>query len=283
MSRPLRIELPGGFYHVTSRGDRRDDIFLDDNDRLLWLDTFGNVCERFNWICHAYCLMGNHYHIVIETVDGNLSKGMRQLNGVYTQQFNRRHARIGHVFQGRYKGILVQKDAYLLELGRYVVLNPVRTQWVDDPDDWPWSSFRAMSGEVDCPAWLNRNGLLRLFSWRRRPAIARYREFVQAGIGAPRIWGALKNQIYLGDEKFVEQMQQSILFNSNLDEVPSVQHRPMTKPVDHYLNHFKNPKEGMARAHLEGRHTLKEVAQHFEVHYSTVSRAVKAFEAKSKK
>ncbi|NJN46830.1 MAG: transposase [Candidatus Competibacteraceae bacterium] len=283
MSRPLRIELPGGFYHVTSRGDRRDDIFLDDNDRLLWLDTFGNVCERFNWICHAYCLMGNHYHIVIETLDGDLSKGMRQLNGVYTQQFNRKHARIGHVFQGRYKGILVQKDSYLLELSRYVVLNPVRAQWINDPGEWLWSSYRAMIGEAPCPDWLNRDALLKLFGKRRKVAAARYREFVLAGISAPRIWRALKNQIYLGDDKFVEQMQRSILFNSNLDEVPGVQHRPVAKPVDHYVNRFKNRKEGMARAHLEGRHTLKAVAQHFQVHYSTVSRAVKLFEAKAKK
>ncbi|MEZ5583934.1 MAG: transposase [Candidatus Competibacteraceae bacterium] len=237
MSRPLRIELPGGLYHVTSRGDRRDDIYLDDNDRLLWLDMFGSVCERFNWICHAYCLMGNHYHIVIETVDGDLSKGMRQLNGVYTQQFNRRHARIGHVFQGRYKGILVQQEAYLLELCRYVVLNPVRVQWVDDPREWPWSSYRAIIGDAACPDWLNRDGLLRLFSRWRRSAIGRYMEFVEAGIGAPRIWDSLKNQIFLGDEKFVARMQQSILFNTSLDEVPRIQHRPVAKPVDFYASH----------------------------------------------
>ena len=121
MARPLRIELAGGFYHVTSRGDRRDDIFDDDADRISWLELFGNVCQRFNWRCHAYCLMDNHYHIIIETVETNLSKSIRQLNSVYTQNYNRRHRRINHIFQERYKAILVERDRYLLELSRYVV------------------------------------------------------------------------------------------------------------------------------------------------------------------
>ena len=100
MAKPLRIELAGGLYHVTSRGDRREEIYLTDEDRAAWLDIFGEVCRRYNWVCHAYCLMTNHYHIVVETVEGNLSKGMRHLNGVYTQWFNRTHGQIGHVFQG---------------------------------------------------------------------------------------------------------------------------------------------------------------------------------------
>ena len=116
MARPLRIEFAGGFYHVTSRGDRREDIVLDDAYRLAWLALFGQVCQRFNWMCHAWCLMNNHYHIVVETVEGNLAQGMRHLNGVYTQTFNRTHDRVGHVFQGRYKAVIVEKERYLLEL-----------------------------------------------------------------------------------------------------------------------------------------------------------------------
>lgn len=148
MSRPLRLELAGGLYHITSRGDGREDIYVDDSDRQKWLEIFGRVCNRYNWKCHSYCLMSNHYHIVVETVEGNLSKGMRQLNGVYTQYFNQTHQRVGHVFQGRYKGILVDKDSYLLELSRYVVLNPVRARMVNDAKDWPWSSYLAMTGEA---------------------------------------------------------------------------------------------------------------------------------------
>lgn len=136
MARPLRIELAGGLYHVSSRGDRREAIYLDDGDRQRWLTLLGEVCGRFSWRCHAYCQMTNHYHLVVETPEGNLSQGMRQLNGVYTQLVNRHHRRVGHVFQGRYKAILVEKDSYLLELARYVVLNPVRAGMVTDAGAW---------------------------------------------------------------------------------------------------------------------------------------------------
>jgi len=132
MSRPLRLELAGGFYHVTSRGDGREDIYLSVADRQAWLEVFGQVCKRFNWVCRAWCQVTNHYHLLIETPEANLSQGMRQLNGVYTQRFNRAHGRVGHVFQGRYKAILVERDSYLLELARYVVLNPLRAGMVGD-------------------------------------------------------------------------------------------------------------------------------------------------------
>jgi len=136
MARPLRLEYAGALYHVTARGDRREDIFFLDEDRADFLSVLGEVCERFNWIVHAYCQMTNHYHLLLETVDGNLSRGMRrQLNGVYTQRLNRRHGLVGHLFQGRYKAVLVQKDAYLLELTRYVALNPVRARMVADPGE----------------------------------------------------------------------------------------------------------------------------------------------------
>ena len=124
MSRPLRLEFAGALYHVTSRGNRREAIYDDEEDRQRFLDLLGDVCDRFRWKIFAYCLMDNHYHLFIETRKGNLSRGMRQLNGVYTQWFNRRHAKGGHVFQGRYKAILVQRESYFLELSRYVALNP---------------------------------------------------------------------------------------------------------------------------------------------------------------
>jgi REP element-mobilizing transposase RayT len=132
MARPLRLEFSGALYHVTSRGDRQEDIYLCDEDRQDWLEVLETVCDRFNWVVHAFCQMTNHYHLLLETVDGNLSKGMRQMNGLYTQRFNRRHRMVGHLFQGRYKAILVQKEAYLLELTRYVVLNPLRAHMVND-------------------------------------------------------------------------------------------------------------------------------------------------------
>jgi REP element-mobilizing transposase RayT len=130
MARPLRIEFAGALYHVTARGDRQENIFVTDADRISFLEILKQVVERFNWLVHAYCLMDNHYHLLVETPDGNLGQGMRQLNGVFTQTSNRNHNRVGHVFQGRYKAILIQKDSYLLELSRYIVLNPVRARMV---------------------------------------------------------------------------------------------------------------------------------------------------------
>ncbi len=151
--------------------------------------------------------MDNHYHLLIETPEGNLSQGMRQLNGVYTQCFNRHHKRVGHVFQGRYKAILVQKDAYLLELSRYIVLNPVRARRVRAAKDWPWSSYRATSGVVESPDWLITGWLLSTFTKTKKTAIERYRQFVAQGKNQPAPWEYLKNQIFLGDEQFVEDMQ----------------------------------------------------------------------------
>ena len=185
MARPLRLELPGALYHVTSRGDRREDIYLNDADRQRWLDLLGEVCVRHNWLCHAYCLMDNHFHIVIKTVDGNLGAGMRQLNGVYTQWHNRTHGRVGHVFQGRFKAIIVQREAYLLELARYVVLNPVRAGVCAMPDQWRWSSYLAMVGQTNRPNWLHTEWLLSQFGNQYAKAVAAYTNPVRAGVGLP--------------------------------------------------------------------------------------------------
>jgi len=160
MARPLRIEFPGAVYHITSRGNALQDIYVDDADREAFLDVLTRVVERFHWLCHAYCLMGNHYHLLVETLEPTLSRGMRQLNGVYTQRFNRRHGRAGHLFGGRFKAILVEREAYLLELCRYVVLNPVRAGLVRAAKDWPWSSYRATAGLAEAPPFLTVDWIL---------------------------------------------------------------------------------------------------------------------------
>jgi len=163
MTRPLRIEYENAVYHITTRGNARQDIFLDDEDRLGFLKILQDVVARYNWVCHAYCLMSNHYHLLVETPDANLSRGMRQLNGVYTQAFNRRHDRVGHLFQGRYKAILVEKEGHLLELARYIVLNPVRAKLIRHPRDWRWSSYRATAGEEEGPKFLTVDWILSQF------------------------------------------------------------------------------------------------------------------------
>ncbi|MDQ6992757.1 MAG: transposase [Mariprofundus sp.] len=136
MACSIRIEYTDAIYHVTSRGNAQADIYLDDSDRLLFLETFAQVVQRFDWLCHGYCLMGNHYHLLIQTPQANISKGMRHLNGVYTQRFNRKYKRVGHVFQGRYKAIVVERDSYFLELCRYIVRNPVAAHMVERAGDW---------------------------------------------------------------------------------------------------------------------------------------------------
>src|SRR3989304_9487258 len=182
MSRPLRLEYPGAVYHLTSRGNARQEIFLDDTDRELFLSPLSHVISRYGWLCPAYCLMDNHYHLLIETPKPNLSSGMRQLNGVYTQSFNRRHRRVGHIFQGRYKAILVEKEAHLLELCRYVVLNPLRVDPGARVENWCWSSYLATAGLAPVPEFLTVDWVLRQFGRTRGEAQARYRAFVRGGL-----------------------------------------------------------------------------------------------------
>lgn len=277
MARPLRLELSGGVYHVTSRGDGREDIYLSDADRVAWLDVLGQVCARFNWVCHAWCQMTNHYHILIETPEANLAQGMRQLNGVYTQYFNRAHDRVGHVFQGRYKAILVERDSYLLELARYVVLNPLRAKMVKRLETWAWSSYLATCGQAPSPDWLQTGWILGQFGSRRSSAIARYVAFVHEGARLPSVWAQLQGQIFLGSEAFVQKMQAQIEQKPTLGEIPRAQRRAITQPLEKFESSYPR-NEAMARAYLSGQHSMAAIARHFQVHYSTVSRAVKNYE-----
>lgn len=281
MARPLRLEFAGALYHVTSRGDGREDIYLSDEDRELWLAVFAQVCERFNWVCHAYCLMSNHYHLLLETPEGNLSAGMRQLNGVYTQRFNRTHARVGHVFQGRFKAIIVERDAYLLELARYIVLNPVRARMVKRVDAWPWSSYRATMGKAPSPVWLETRSLLAAFSARLGVARARYADFVRAGVGLPSVWVDLRGQMYLGSEAFLAQMQAmneaGEMAAGRSGEVPRAHRRPLAAALSNYVvaAHDKAARnEAIRAAWITGDFTLQAIADAFSVHYATVSRVV---------
>lgn len=276
MTRPLRIEFAGALYHVTSRGDGREDIYLDDNDRECFLEVLSDVCERFNWVVHGYCLMSNHYHLLIETPDSNLSKGMRQLNGVFTQKFNRYHARVGHVFQGRYKAILVEKESYLLELARYIVLNPVRAQMVRSAKDWPWSSYRATAGIKKPGYGLKVDWVLSCFSSNKKVAIKRYREFVSEGKNQPSPWEQLRNQIYLGSDDFVDDMQCKIAPDVSLSEIPSSHKRQVAKPLSYYESSNPDRDIAIVNAYASGGYSMKQVGDYFGVHYSRVSRIIKA-------
>lgn len=277
MARPLRLELAGGLYHITSRGDGREDIYLSDADREAWLLVLGEVCKRFNWVCHAWCQMSNHYHLLIETPEANLAKGMRQLNGVYTQRFNRLHGRVGHVFQGRYKAVLVERDSYLLELARYIVLNPLRAGMVKRLEDWPWSSYLATCGQAVASEWLQTDWILAQFGRQRASAIRKYVAFVHEGARLPSVWTQLQGQIYLGSESFVKKMQAQIAKQPSLAEIPRTQRRTLTQPLGDFERRYDR-NEAIARAYLSGQHTMAAIAAHFGVHYTTVSRLVRAYE-----
>jgi len=277
----LRLEFSGALYHITARGNRQEDIFEEDGDREKFLSILEEVCERFNCICHAYCLMSNHYHLIIETPDANLSKGMRQLNGVYTQSFNRAHNRVGHIFQGRYKAINVEKDSYLLELSRYIVLNPVRAEMVRTARDWRWSSYRAMIGQVNKPEFLETDWVLSAFSKRKSIAIAAYKKFVSEGKNQPSPWDSLKNQIFLGEDKFVERMQSLIDRDKELSEIPASQRRPVSKELSYYESRYTDRNTAIVFAYQSGGYTLKAIGDHFNLHYSTVSGIIKSRKSKT--
>jgi len=277
MSRPLRLEFSGALYHVTSRGNEKKAIYLEESDFELFLSLLAEVCLRFNWVIHSYCLMTNHYHLVIETPDGNLSRGMRHLNGVYTQRFNSKHRRVGHLYQGRYKAILVDKKSYLLELCRYVVLNPVRAKMVKEPNEWLWSSYLVTIGELDGFDRLATDAILLKFGKQRSQAIERFQVFVLQGMGKD-IWGDLKHQIYLGDRNFVaKQMKYLKSYEGELSEVPLKQRRKPAKTLAEYQKVSGNRNNAIVKAYQSGGYTMEAIANYFGCHYSTVSRVIAKF------
>jgi len=186
MPRPERLQIPGGAFHVTARGNRRAAIFVDDLDRERLLALLEDVARRFRWVVHAYCFMPNHFHLVIELEEATLSRGMQRLNGIYAQRFNLRHGLTGHVFQGRFYSELVETEVHLIQLARYVMLNPVRARLCDHPAAWSWSSYRAVVGSAPRPSFLAPGRVLELFG--RDTATARHNleSFVLEGLSRQR-------------------------------------------------------------------------------------------------
>lgn len=281
MARPLRIEYPGAIFHVTSRGNARLPIYQDDQDRRSFLRVLEDVIDRYHWLCHAYCLMDNHYHLLIETPDGNLSQGMRQLNGIYTQRFNRRHEKVGHVFQGRFKAILVERERYLLELCRYVVLNPVRTGTVARPAQYAWSSYRATVGQEKAPAFLTTDWLLAQFGRIRRISQGAYQKFVLDGIDEKSPWEQLRGQLLLGGEKFLQRLTPALKSKVTLKEIPRAQRfadRPRLRDLLSSMgdeSKFRRDK-AIRAAYFQYGYSLAEIARQMGLHYTTISKIVNA-------
>lgn len=236
MARPLRLEFAGAVWHITSRGNERKEIFRDDEDRALFLRLLARMANRFTWRIHAFVLMGNHYHLLLDTPEPTLSRGMRELNGIYTQRFNRRHERVGHLMQGRFKGILVQRDSHLLELTRYVVLNPVRAGLATGPEQWRWSSYTATAGLCAPPRWLEIDWTLLQFASQRAAAQALYKDFVAAGCRDPRRpWDMLRGQIFLGSESFHREVRTRVEAIPISEEIPRDQRFPTRPSLDHVM------------------------------------------------
>jgi putative transposase len=285
MARALRIEFPGAVYHVTSRGDRREAIFVDDDDRRRLLAIIKQTMDRFDATVMAYCLMSNHYHFVLQTRRANLSRVMRQVNAKFSQAFNRRHGLVGHLFQSRYKAVLVDRDAYLMALCRYVELNPVRAGLVAAPADWIWSSYAAHVGLDVTPAWLDTEGLHGHLLGRdarsaedRRLAGALYERLVSTGRDDDFWQRSLRQEIYLGEREFIDGVQNRLppakLACTN---VPLEQRR---KPFDlvRWLAACATREEAMWRAHVESGASMSEIARVSNLSVSRVSRLIARFE-----
>jgi REP element-mobilizing transposase RayT len=267
-------------YHITSRGNEKKLIFKGDRDREIFLDTISQVDKRYNWLCHAYCLMNNHYHLIIETPDENLSAGMRQLNGVYTQAFNRQHNRVGHLFQGRYRGILIQKDSHLLEVCRYVVLNPVRAKAVKKPEQWRWSSYQATAGIEKPHPCLSTEWILNQFGSMRRIAEKAYRKFVEDGIKQESIWEAVRAQSILGEEEFTATLADYLRGKKDIAELPKSQRyidRPSLENIfsKNTLKDISKRNSKISEAVRRHGYRQREVADYLEMHFTSISRILR--------
>ena len=270
MARPLRIAFPGALYHLISRGNNRERVYLGDDDCELFFDVLGHVVDRFGWLCHSYCALGNHYHLLVETPSANVSGGMRQLNGVYAQAFNRRHGRVGHVFQARFHSVLVDGDAYLRAVVRYIARNPVKAGLCERAEDWRWSSYRALLGLAPAPSFLTIDWVLGQFAQRRREACERLAELVrQDGDDDLPLLGG----VYAATEAFVRSCLADL---EPVPEVPRRQWQPLRPPLEDVFACERLP---VAAAYRRYGYTLAEIARHLGCHYATVSRRLRREEA----
>lgn len=281
MSRQLRIEYPGALYHVTTRGNSKATIFINDNDRYKFLDTLESCTKAFNYICHAYCIMDNHYHLLIETPDANLSAGIHKLNSVYAQYFNKQYDHVGHVFQGRFKAILIQRDDYLLELCRYIVLNPIRAGIVNHPSEYQWSSFSSTIGNTKWyDSFLTPEWILSQFDSDFSLARRRYINFVIDGINTDSPMKNIKAGLILGDKSFIESLSKRINEYKDDTEIPREQRYTCRDDLTSLFENLKSMTKEMRNktlfeAYSKHGYTQKELAKFLNKHVVTIGRIIK--------
>ena len=288
MARPLRIEFPGAFYHITSRGNERKEIFRSRADREKFLSYLESAIDRYGVTVHVYCLMTNHYHLLLETPRGNLSHFMRYLNGAYTTYFNVKRKRSGHLFQGRYKAIVVDADEYAIELSRYIHLNPVRAHLVAKPQEHEWSSYRSYSGISVAPTWLSRQLILSAFGMKEK----KYKEFVEDLLGTEtqNPFAAVVASTLLGSPEFVAEIAEGhVKGRKNLQGVPSARALVEGVSVEDIIRKTEEIVAGTELArkiaihlcHRYGGGNLKTIGARFGICDSAVSQASKRFAAKA--
>jgi REP element-mobilizing transposase RayT len=260
----MRISVAGGSYHVVARGNAKQRIFADDRDHHVFLNVLAQALARFQWRCLTYCLMPNHYHLLLTTSNADLSRGMRHINGVYAQAFNRRHDRCGHLFQGRFGATLIESDQHMLESIRYVVLNPVRAGLARRPEDWPWSAYRELFGD-NGKRLLSVDDLLAHFGSSTRDALLRYREFVAAGDSEPgTIYGQSANARAIPPDQLSPEIA-----------TPRLRNRPSLAEL---LEGEEDRDLAITRAYRDHGYLMREIADALRCHYATVSRAIRRFE-----
>lgn len=292
MSRPLRIEYPGAFYHITSRGNDRKDIFKTRRDREKFLSYLESASERYGAVIHAYCMMSNHYHLLMETPEGNLSQIMHHINGAYTTYFNVKRQRSGHLFQGRYKAIVIDVDEYASEVSRYIHLNPVRAGIVDKPEEYAWSSYMYYIGRKKIPEWIMGDFILGYFGKEISDAQKRYLEFVDA-LAGQEYNSPLKDTVastILGSADFVKEIKENYLntrkVDRNLPALRELSKRPSIETIKKEVksvfgaDQTLSEKVSLYFCHKYSGQRLKEIGRHFGMSESGVSQTSRRFALK---
>jgi len=281
MARPLRIAYPGAVYHVECRGNAGRSVFEDEEDRLRFLEILEEVVGRHRWRLHAYCLLPGRYRLVIETPQADLSAGMRTLNGRYTQEFNRRRGFGGHVFQGRFQGLLVEKGEPLLRVIRHVVLSPIREGLARKRKDWPWSSYNAVAGHVPCPGFLYDAWTLKRVAepGGGSPRKA-FRKVVKAGLKRGEEDFRPRASLWIGSDAFGERLRrragEKVRDREYTRSQRSFVRRPLGTlfPAERELSRADRDRR-IAKAFLEERYSQREIGDHLGLHYSTISKIIK--------
>ena len=279
MARPIRIQYPGAFYHIMSRGNERSDIFKNKQDYQNFLTIFSDVIERYNWQSFAYCLMPNHYHLLIKTHKPNLSLGMRQLNGKYTQEFNIKHKRVGHLFQGRFKSVLVEEENYKNELIRYINLNPKRANLVKSLKNWKYNSYLEIIGEKNKTNGVDIKAVLDQFDEESQDrARINYLEYIHSKVEEDPSIDNLKRSVILGSPEFIEKVKDYFKKQKQELEIPKRERlafRPALEEI--FKNKEINKKERndlIYKAHMDFGYSLVKIGGAVDLHYSSISAIV---------